>query len=51
MDKASDFESEHCGFDPHPGQILLIFTFIRRQKKAKKPTLRVGFEPPREDPI
>ena len=36
MDKASDFESEDCGFDPHRGQFLLIFTFIRRQKKAKK---------------
>ena len=24
MDKASDFESENCGFDPHDGQSFLI---------------------------
>ena len=24
MDKASDFESEDCGFDPHHGQSFLI---------------------------
>ena len=23
MDKASDFESEDCGFDPHHGQVFL----------------------------
>ena len=24
MDKASDFESEDCGFDPHRGQFFII---------------------------
>ena len=27
MDKASDFESEDCGFDPHRGQFYLATTY------------------------
>ena len=28
MDKASDFESEDCGFDPHHGRLFLIHSSI-----------------------
>ena len=32
MDKASDFESEDCGFDPHRGQVLICdLSTISRQ--------------------
>ena len=27
MDKASDFESEDCGFESRRGQIFIIFVF------------------------
>ena len=98
MDKASDFESEDCGFDPHRGQFSgwikhllgrsiywpvpgglypqsivgsvvefspatretgvrfpdnadLFRRYCNRSKIWARPTLRVGFEPTREDPI
>ena len=28
MDKASDFESEDCGFDPHHGRLFLIHSSL-----------------------
>ena len=28
MDKASDFESEDCGFDPHDGRLFLIHSSL-----------------------
>ena len=28
MDKASDFESEDCGFDPHRGQFYFHLSFV-----------------------
>ena len=28
MDKASDFESEDCGFDPHRGRLFLIHSSL-----------------------
>ena len=28
MDKASDFESEYCGFDPHHGRLFLIHSSL-----------------------
>ena len=28
MDKASDCESEHCGFDPHHGRLFLIHSSL-----------------------
>ena len=28
MDKASDFESEDCGVDPHPGRLFLIHSSL-----------------------
>ena len=28
MDKASDFESEDCGFDPHYGRLFLIHSSL-----------------------
>ena len=63
MDKASDFESEDCGFDPHRGQVLCIIVIYMKQwnlrsvnmpiitNTNKSSSLRVGFEPTREDPI
>ena len=51
MDKASDFESEDCGFDPHRGRFCLTLQELRRQENYKKEPLWVGFEPTREDPI
>ena len=54
MDKASDFESEDCGFDPHRGHFYLAAIYYHekatRENKNDVP-LRVGFEPTREDPI
>ena len=31
MDKASDFESEDCGFDPHRGQFFFHVSFVSYQ--------------------
>ena len=28
MDKASDFETEDCGFDPHHGRLFLIHSSL-----------------------
>ena len=28
MDKASDFESQDCGFDPHHGRLFLIHSSL-----------------------
>ena len=28
MDKASDFDSEDCGFDPHHGRLFLIHSSL-----------------------
>ena len=28
MDRASDFESEDCGFDPHHGRLFLIHSSL-----------------------
>ena len=28
MDKASDFESEDCGFNPHHGRLFLIYSSL-----------------------
>ena len=52
-DKASDYESEDCGFESHrdhfPSRYQLI-NFSTSVFKKNTP-LRVGFEPTREDPI
>ena len=41
MDKASDFESEDCGFDPHRGHIfcLITYLFVETDGKRQKTTL------------
>ena len=54
-DKASDFQSEDCWFDPHRGHFCLTSHFPKANASYKKNDenlpLRVGFEPTREDPI
>ena len=54
-DKASDYESEDCGFESHRDHFCQdlteeCFQFTTVFTKKKLP-LRVGFEPTREDPI
>ena len=36
MDKASDFESEDCGFDPHRGQLLFYINTFAVEVLSKK---------------
>ena len=35
MDKASDFESEDCGFDPHHGRLFLIHSSLEHIATAQ----------------
>ena len=45
MDKASDFESEDCGFDPHHGRLFLIHSslehIVTAQLNAKPWTIGI----------
>ena len=34
MDKASDFESEDCGFDPHHGRFFFSFLLTRTMSRV-----------------
>ena len=49
-DKASDYESEDCGFESHRDHFQPIVFDTQRIDRKNLP-LRVGFEPTREDPI